>query len=418
MFDFANSSYTTVIVSVAYSIYFVKAVAGEENGAFLWGLGNFVSQGLVLLSAPVVGAIADFSGSKKRLLLLSYLGCVLGTALLGWVGPGDVALGLTLFVVSNVFYSTGENVVAAFLPEIAPKESLGRVSGFGWALGYIGGLGCLVACKPFFAGGFGPENASDLQSSFLVVAGFFLVSGLPTFLLLKERGTATPLPAGDNYAGVGFRRVGETLRDVRRYRQLFRFLIVFLLYNCGVLIVVTFAGIYAEREIGMAPNELVVFFIVVQLSASAGAFACGFLQDAIGSKPTIALTLLIWIGVCLAAYATSSVRAFYVVGNLAGLAMGSSMSAGRALVGHLSPVSRSGEFFGFWGLAWKLSAALGPLVFGVMERLSGYREAILMTICFFVAGLVGLFWVDEDEGRQAAAETSGVPPEGPEAKSL
>jgi UMF1 family MFS transporter len=408
MFDFANSSYTTVIVTVAYSIYFMEAVAEGTDGPFLWGVANFVSQGIVLLTAPWIGAIADFSRTKKRLLLISYCGCVLATACLGWVAPGDVILGLTLFVISNVFYSSGENLVASFLPEIAPTESIGRVSGFGWALGYVGGLTCLIACYPLLAGGFGADNAPNLRISFVLVAVFFLLSGLPTFIFLKERGTATTLTEGERYAGIGFRRVAETLRNLRHFRQLFRFLVVFLIYNCGVLIVVTFAGIYAAREIGMEPDELTIFFIVVQISAAVGALACGFLQDAIGSKRTISITLVVWSGVCLAAYFTSTATAFYVVGNFAGLAMGSSMSAGRALVGRLSPLARTGEFFGFWGLAWKLSAALGPLVFGILQRFSGLREAILLTVGFFVAGLLGLFWVDEEEGRAAALAASGL----------
>ncbi|MBI4602031.1 MAG: MFS transporter, partial [Planctomycetes bacterium] len=149
-FDFANSSYTTMISTFTFALYFTKTVAREaglapEAGDFLWGLGVAASQGIVLLTAPVVGAIADFSGSKKRFLFLSYLGCVLGTACLGLVGPGDVALGFTLFVVSNVFYSAGENLIAAFLPEITTPERMGRVSGLGWALGYLGGLGSLAA---------------------------------------------------------------------------------------------------------------------------------------------------------------------------------------------------------------------------------------------------------------------------------
>ena len=407
MFDFANSSYTTVIVTVAYSVYFVETVTSgagldEEAGNLYWSLGLAASQLVVLATAPVLGAVIDFTAAKKRVLALTFLGCVAGTFALGWVGPGDVALGLALFCLSNCLFSMGENVVAAFLPELVSAERMGRISGLGWAFGYVGGLLSLIVCFPFLKDGFGPDNTHGAQRAFMAVALFFLVGGLPTFLFLRERAQVQPRPQGMGLVRAGISRVHGTLREIRRYRQLFRFLLVFFVYNLGVTVVIGFSSLFGTQELGMGTAELMNLFIVVQLSASIGAFGFGVLQDRIGSQTALSLTLLIWVAVCVGAYFSTTAVHFYVVGNLAGIAMGSSQSGARALVGMFSPADRSGEFFGFWGLVWKLSAVVGPLGFGLLQRELGMRSAVLLTAVVFVAGIVGLFFVDENEGREAA----------------
>ncbi len=407
LFDFANSSFTTIIVTVVFSVYFVETVVeagggSAEDGTFYWGLGLSVSQILVLLSAPVVGALADFSGIKKKLLFVTFVGCVMGTWALAWVGPGDLLLGLSVFVLANFFFSSGENLIAAFLPEITTPERMGRISGMGWALGYVGGLGALVACYPLVSGGFGPEQADSVQKSFMVVAVFFLVGGLPTFLFLRERARPQLLPDGQTYLTIGFTRVFETLRRIREHRQLFRFLPVFCCYNCGVIIVISFSSIYATTELDMAPTALMNFFIVVQVSASVGALGFGFLQDRTGAKTAINLSLVVWLVVCLGAAFCRTTGQFYVIGNFAGIAMGASQSGARALVGTFSPAGRSGEFFGFWGLVWKLSAVVAPLVFLALVSGLGMRYAVLATGAFFLVGIVGMTFIDEKEGRREA----------------
>ncbi len=406
LFDFANSSYTTVVITVAFAVYFVEAVApAGTDGQLYWGAAIAVSQFLVLCTAPIIGAIADYSAAKKKLLLVTFIGCVAATAALGVVRPGDLWLGFALLVASNVFFSSGENLIAAFLPEIAPPDKMGRISGYGWALGYIGGLGSLFACYPFFADGFGAENSVNIRWAFVLVACFFFAGGLPTALFLRERAVATRRATGRSYAAIGFSRVFGTLRDLRGHRQLFRFLGVFLVYNCGVQIVITFGAIFAESEIGMSGGELMIFFMILQVSAAVGAFGFGVFQDRAGAKAALALSLLVWIGVTLGAYVAETATHFYVVGNLAGVAMGSAQSGARALVGTFSPPGRSGEFFGFWGLVWKLSAALGPLMFGFASSQLGMRSAVLLTTLFFVVGVVGLTFVDEREGRREAEST-------------
>lgn len=407
LFDFANSSFTTIIVTVVFSVYFkrtvVEAAGGSaDDGTFYWALGLSLSQVLVLLSAPVVGAIADFSAIKKKLLFVTFVGCVAGTWALAWVGPGDLWLGIAIFMLSNFFFSSGENLIAAFLPEITTPERMGRVSGAGWALGYVGGLLSLVACYPLVSGGFGPGNADSVQRSFVVVAVFFLAGGLPTFLFLRERARPQALPEGQTYVTIGFRRVFETLKRVRDHRQLFRFLGVFLCYNCGIIIVVSFSSIYADQELNMGSQQLMIFFIVVQVSSSLGAFAFGYLQDRTSAKTALNLSLVVWLVVCLGAYVCRTATLFYVIGNLAGIAMGASQSGARALVGTFSPPGRSGEFFGFWGLVWKLSAAVSPYVFSYVNSTLGMRYAVLGTGAFFLVGIVGMTAIDEKEGRREA----------------
>ena len=407
MFDFANSSYTTLILTFSFPIYFtdvVVAAAGMEGMKdSLWGMSVSLSQAIVLLTAPVVGAIADYSGAKKKFLAFTYIGCIAGTACLAALSPQNLIPCLAAFVFATVCFSSGENIVAAFLPEIAPPGKMGRISGLGWALGYLGGLGSLFACMPFLLDGIDAAHADQVRLSFVAVALFFLLGGLPTFLFLRERALPRPLPPGKGYVAVGISRTLETLSRVRRYRQLFRFLGVFLLYTCGINIVVVFATRFAKEAMGMTTGQLLIFFCILQLSASLGAFAFGVLQDRLGSKLAIQLSLVLWIGACLGAYWTTSLTVFYAVGNIAGMAMGAAQSGGRALVGTFSPVSRSGEFFGFWGLSWKLSGVIGPLVFGLASDALGMRPAILITTAFFVLGLIAMSFIDEEQGRRAAA---------------
>jgi MFS transporter, UMF1 family len=409
MFDFANSSFTTIVITIVFSVYFVQIAAmGSRSGDFLWSLGNFISQGFVLITAPLFGAIADYSASKKKFLFLSYSICIIFTALLYFVTPGAALLGLILFVIGNFAYSSGENLIASFLPEIAKPEDMGKISGFGWSLGYMGGLLALVCCLPFLKGGFVLQNEHNLRITNLVVAGFFLLAGIPTFLFVRERKKSSDLPPGKSYFGVGIQRIRETFHNLKNFSELSKFLIVFGIYNCGVTTVIYFASIYAVNTIKLTANELIVFFLITQVSSSIGAFLFGLIQDKIGAKRTIYMTLTIWLVVIVGAFLSTGRTTFFIIGNLAGLGLGSSQSAARALVGRFSPIEKSGEFFGFWGLFWKGSSAVGPLVFGTLSSVTGsQRIAILATGLFFLVGMVGLTFVDERKGIEAVKAYNG-----------
>jgi MFS transporter, UMF1 family len=409
-FDFANSSFTTIIITIVYSVYFRNIIAmGRTDGDRLWAFGNTISQTLVLLSAPLLGAIADYSAFKKRFLFLSYITCIIFTALLTLTRPGEILFALGIFIVANFAFSSGENFIASFLPEISKPEDMGKISGFGWALGYIGGLVSLLLCFPLLKGGFGIENADNLRMTNLLVAVFFLIAGIPTFLWVRERKKATDLPPGMSYVRAGFSRIQDTFAHIRRFRELFRFLIIFGIYNCGVTTVVVFAAIYAVETVKLTGSEFLVFFLITQISASLGAFLFGLAQDRIGPKKTIYATLTIWLVTIAGAYFSTDKTMFFIVGNLAGLGLGSSQSAARALVGLFSPVEKSAEFFGFWGLFWKLSTAIGPLVFGLLSSGTGnQRLAILVTGVFFIIGMIGLGFINEKAGIEAARSYGSV----------
>ncbi|MEM7050162.1 MAG: MFS transporter [Acidobacteriota bacterium] len=404
MFDFANSSYTTLIVTVAFSVYFTKLVAPGDQADFLWGLGILISNLVVMATSPIVGATADDSGRKKFFLAATYLLCVAGTATLFWVKPGQVTLGLTLFVISNIAYAMGENLAGAFLPEISTPKNIGRISGFGWGLGYFGGLACLAACWPLLAGGFTSDNVDNLRLAWLVTAAFFLISGLPTFLFLRER---APRPAAWSFvasARAGFGHLAETARAIGHFTELVRFLTVFFLFSCGLMTIIAFASIFAERTLGFTSGELIVLFMALQLFSAGGAFVFGAIQDRLGARSTIQISLVLWIAVSVAAYFCQTKSFFWAIAIAAGLGIGSLQSASRGLVGLFSPVAKSGEFFAFWGLAGKGAYMLGPFVFGALSSWSGsQRIAILANGLFFVLGLIGMQLVREERGLAAAS---------------
>lgn len=428
MFDFANSSYTTIIITVFFSVYFTKVVVAGPNADGIWGLGIFITNLLVMLSSPLVGALADGSGRKKTFLLGSYVLCVGATAALFFATPGQIVLGLVLLVVSNVAFSFGENFAAAFLPEIATPEKIGRISAFGWGLGYFGGLVCLLLVRPLVAGldlprevlvgAEGTGALFELRMAWVVTAAFFLVAGLPTFLFLKERAPRRSSKSLKDFASEGFQRLGETARAITHFSELRRFLVIFFFYQAGLTTVVAFAGIFAERTLGFTTQELIVLFLMLQVASAAGALVFGWIQDRIGGRRSIQITLVIWVIVCVGSYFCQTKGQFWVLAGLAGLGIGSLQSASRAVVGLFSPREKSGEFFGFWGLAGKAAYMVGPIFFGVVSSLTGsQRTAILTTTVFFVIGLIGMAWVDEEHGHAEAArwhaEKSGATLEDP-----
>ncbi len=409
MYDFANSGYTTVVWTAIFNAYFVGVVAaahGHGMATLLWTLATGTTNLLVLASAPVVGAIADYGAHKKRILAFTTAGCVLATALLALVDRGDVALAIALVILSGFMFASSENLIAAFLPEIASEKEIGRISGYGWSLGYLGGLAVLGLCLAYidWAEARGQEPTQYVPATLLITAAAFGIAAAPTFLWLRERARPTALPPGSGYLRIGLRRVRETVAHARRFRDLFCFLVTLAVYYAGINTVVVLAAVYAQQVMGFSTRESVFLILVVNVTAAVGAFAFGAVQDRFGAVRTLAITLLVWIAALVLAYFTEGRAAFWVVANLIGIALGSSQSAGRALVGLLSPPGRTAEFFGLWGLAGKLAAIVGPLSYGAVTYLSqgSHRLALLTTTGFFIAGLALLATVDERRGRAAA----------------
>jgi UMF1 family MFS transporter len=407
MYDFANSGYTTVVITAVFSAYFVGVVVGNAPWAtFAWTAALAVSYALIMVTAPVIGAYADVHAAKKRLLLLTTAGCVVFTAGLALVGRGELALGIALVILSNFFFGSGENLIAAFLPELARGEAMGRVSGWGWSLGYCGGLVALGACLVYVthAQARGATAAEFVPVTMLITAALFAIASLPTFLFLRER--AQPVAGASDVAWSAFARVAETLGHARRYADLWRFLVCVVFYQAGIMTVVALAAVYSQEVMGFTTRDTLTLILVVNVTAAAGAFAFGHLQDRFGHVRTLEITLIGWLAAVVLAWMATSAAMFWIVANLVGICMGSSQSAGRALVGYLSPPARTAEFFGLWGLAVKLSAILGPLTYGVVTwiTLGDHRIAMLVTGAFFIVGLVILAGLNVARGRRAALD--------------
>jgi UMF1 family MFS transporter len=405
MYDFANSGYTTVVITAVFSAYFVGAVAQQAPWAtFAWTAALSVSYLLIVVTAPLIGAWADAHAAKKRLLLYTTIGCVLGTAALWFAAPGAVALALVLVVVSNYFFGAGENLIAAFLPELADSKAMGRVSGWGWAFGYLGGLVSLAICLAYitWAGGQGQAAGQYVPVAMLITALLFALAATPTFLLLKER--AQPQPSLER----PWARVMRTVHEAARFRDLRRFLLCIVFYQAGIQAVIALAAIYAQEAMKFTMQQTIVLILVVNVTAAVGAFAFGYLQDAIGHVRSMALILLGWIVMIATAYFADDAPTFWVAANLAGLCMGSSQAAGRAIVGYLTPRDREAEFFGLWGLATKTASIFGPLTYGAVTWVfhGNHRLGILAVGAYFIVGLALLVGLDVERGRQAAIQPS------------
>jgi MFS transporter, UMF1 family len=421
MFDFANQAFTLLIITVVFGELFTTVIVGDRGDGYrlanlLWSLALAVSYLMVVITGPLCGAVMDYHAAKKRFLFVSYLATVGATAMLYFVEPGYVVLGLLLIVVSNYAYSMGESFIAAFLPDLGPPEDMGKISGFGWSLGYVGGL---------FAAGFtllvlGEATADNFERIRWVgpfAAGFFLVTAIPTFLWVKERGT--PQPPGKSYHQIAWERVATTLHELRHFRDLGIFLVSLLFSMAGVYIIIAFAFIYGAQVIGWDESIRNIMFIIVQITAAAGALGFGFIQDRIGTKLTYLLTLTLWVAAIFAIWATPEVTAFLnesleldweaqhlflLVGCLAGLSLGSSQSASRALVGLFSPTRKAAEFFGFWGLANKLAGVFGIIGLGLLQTVVGLQASILLCAALFIIAILICLAVNQARGQQAARD--------------
>lgn len=383
-FDFANSAFTTIVITVVGLPYFKAVVADGANAAEgWWGTTLALSQAAVLLLAPLIGVVADVHARKKRYLAVTAIICSAATALMCGIDAGQIWLMLGLLFVANVAFSTSENICSAFLPEISTPQNVGRISGYGWSFGYLGGLISLLIALAIIQSGEGRA-----QWTFLAVGLFFFLASLPTLLLLKERAKPRVLSPGQTYRQLAWKQFGDMRRELPQHRTLMTFFAAMTCYLAGLMAVVGFAAGYATEVIGMAQTQIIGLFVILQLAGVAGAFAFGLLQDRLGSKPPLVLALVVWIVACLWAAVCDSVTEFYGIGVLAGVGMGSLQSASRAVVSTLTPPGRAGEFFGYWGFFAKLAAVIGTFVFGNLVSLTDYRIAITANAGFFIVGLL------------------------------
>lgn len=406
LFDFGNTAFSVIVVTVIYSTYFIEQVTGGQLR--LWGLTVSLSMIVAAAIAPPLGAAADHSHNKKLFLLLFTLACIISTALLYFVQPGMVLLGMMLFVVANVGFEGGIVFYDAFLPSITSRRSYGRVSGYGFAMGYLGALAVLLIVNFMLPDAANPEYLFRVRLSFVVAALFFLVFSIPMFVWVPE-----PARTGEKATAImraGFEQSSRTFRALfieRQYPSIARFLIAFFIYNDAILTIIAFSAIFAKSILQMSNQQLIIFFAVVQTSAVVGSVLFGFVTDKIGPKKTITITLFIWLSITVGAYFVTSIGAFYVVAMGAGAAIGSSQSASRSLMALLTPKEREAEFFGFYdGLCGKASAVVGPTVYGLIAGVTNQRFAVLFIGLFFLAGLIILQGVGEPERQSSASSHS------------
>ncbi|MFZ5949047.1 MAG: MFS transporter [Stygiobacter sp.] len=410
LFDFANTSYSIVVVTFLYAVYFKQTVLSRQPiGDFYWSIGTSVSMFITALISPILGAIADYSAGKKRFLLVFTLACIISTSLLYFVNKGDVFLGLLLFIIANVGFEAGLVFYDSFLPELTAPKNYGRVSGYGFAMGYLGSLTTLAIVYPFITNNL-------IKESFPISALVFLIFSLPLFLFLKEN--KNNIEKKESFLRIGFFRVFNTVTNLKKYKNLTLFLISFFFYIEGVNTVIFFSGNYATTTLNFSLGQLIVFFLIVQSTAILGSLLFGFIADSFGQKKSLISSLIIWIFTILIAFVTSDKNSsvvirvsnyfnitieqfgnysFYFVGLLAGSVMGATQSTSRSLMSKLTPFDKKTEFFGFYSFFGKSSAILGPLVFGYVSFISGDQRLAILTInIFFFIGLFILTYVKDN----------------------
>ena len=401
MYDFANSGYTTVVLTAVFNVYFIGVVAqGAGWGTLAWTLALSASNLLVLLLMPAIGAWADAHAAKRRLLIISTIACVATTALLALAGRGDLWLAVAAIVLSNFFYAVGESITAAFLPELARHEAMGKVSGWGWSFGYFGGMLSLGLCLGYVlqAQKNGQTATDFVPVTMLITAVIYGVAACATFVLLKERARPQSAVAATQKSALTV--LLQSWAQAGPYTDFKRLLLCAVFYQAGIAVVIALAAVYADQVMKFSQGETMALVFIVNIAAAVGAFAFGYWQDRLGHKRALAVTLVIWIIMVLIAALTETRAWFWLAAALAGLAMGSSQSCGRAMAGTLIPKARLAEFFGLWTFAVRLAAIIGPITYGLVTWMTdnNHRLAILATGSFFVIGLVLLRRVDMRRG--------------------
>lgn len=419
MFDFANSAYTTVVITAVYSAFFVSAIVPAEAAArdSYWALAMVGPSVLTLGLAPLVGAACDASGHKKRWLAAASALCVGGTASLVFVGPGDVWLGVCLLVVATLGFNLTETFCASFLPDLAKPRDMARISGIGWATGYAGGLASLIVVSQLFiVADEASQYAEWVRQNRLAMpltALFFAVAALPMFVFVRERSRAATggAPGLAALFRAGVNQLGEGWSAVRADRVLVGFFGAFVVYMAGLQAVIKFVGIYARQEVMLSDGQMALLFLILQVSAAAGAFAFGVLESRMGARATLLLTLGGWvvatlaialIGPLSAILGVTPQLAFFGVAVLAGSGLGSVQSSSRAVVGMLAPAGRVAQVFGLWGVCMHIANILGMSFGPAADVLGSRRVAMFVIVGFFALGAALLMRVDLRSRTQRA----------------
>jgi UMF1 family MFS transporter len=417
MYDFANSAFATTILAVIFNKYFATVVAGGARGVDLFGfhlhgasLFTFavsLSMAISAVLSPFLGAVADSSGSKKRFLMIFCYTAILFTGLLFFVREGDYGIGALFFIIANIGFAGGNVFYNAFLPEISTDRNIGRISGMGWAVGYVGG-GLLLAINFVmlkYPGLLGfPEGYFTVHDCFLSVSFWWLIFSVPTFLFLKERAQGA-MPSSKISLRAGYRRLRHTFGRIKTFRELTKFLAAYLIYNDGIETVIVMASIFGAEVLGMETAEIILYFLMIQGIAFFGSLIFGYLADTIGNKKTVMISLGGWALIVVWAFRLGVFwdpkTEYWILGVLAGIVMGGSQAASRSLQGTFTPDANSAEFFGFFAISGKFASVVGPLIYGILIAITGsVQSGILSVLLFFVVGTTILWTVNEKKGME------------------
>ena len=426
MYDFANQPFTTLVVTFIYGTFFTKVIAENEIvGTMLWSRGITITAIIVALLSPIMGAIADRGGYRKLYLIFWTWVSIIGALILWFPVEGQVVFALTAFIIGNVGFEMGGVFCNAFLPEITTKKNIGRVSGYGWSFGYVGGLVALAIALLLFVNPDIPIFNLDktthehIRATNIMVALWFAIFSIPTFLYVNQE--KRPKQKIKPMIIESIIQVRNTFRNVRQYKEMTKFLIARLIYNDGLITVFAFGGIYAAGTFGFSFQDILIFGIVLNVAAGLGAFMMGFLDDMIGGKSTIQISNVGLIIACIIAVSApdrdlfnitlpilgsiliTGKSMFWLSGILIGIFSGPNQSASRSLMARFVPKDRENEFFGFFAFSGKATAFMGPFLLGVLTQIfESQRYGIAVVILFLIVGFILLRSVDEDAGIAAS----------------
>ncbi len=360
-YDFGNSAYASVVLLAVFSTYFSSVVVDHIKGPSLWNLAVGIAAILVAVSSPVLGTIADFSRAKKKLLFVFTAMSVIFTGLLFFVQKGDVAMGMIFFILAEIGYRGSQVFYDALLVDVSTPANIGKVSGNGWAMGMLGGILCLaIVLVPIQLVG----GTLMVRLAFLITAVFFAISSIPVFLNVKQINEPEKLADGETTFSHAFKKLGQTFRDVKRYKEFIKYAIAFLIYNDGIMMLMDNAAIIAGILYGFQTSELIVLIIILQVAGAAGAFLGGWVSNKYSSKQAILWSLVMLLLVITSLFFINSKTIFYVIGALAGFSLSGVQAVSRTMVSQLSPQEKTAEFYGFLSVAGRTSTFVGPLVFG------------------------------------------------------
>tara|TARA_Y100000588_G_scaffold130024_1_gene142407 strand:+ start:2339 stop:3607 length:1269 start_codon:yes stop_codon:yes gene_type:complete len=406
LYDFANSAYPTIITTVAFSVFFKEVITkGVVYGDLLWGTSISLSMVLSIIIAIPLSAIADIYDKRKMFLFLFSLICIVFTALLSLLEEGMILTAIFIFVISSVGFECSIVFYNSYLPNLSTKENIGKISGWGWGLGYFGGLLCLILCYPFLKGGYELANQIEYKKSFLITSIFFAIFSLPMLFTLRKSYQKNILTKNSKSQLI-FKELYQLMQQYKNNINALKFLVAFFLFNDGIITIIAFCSIYAVSTLAFTMQENLLLFICIQISAGLGSFAFGYISDSIGHRKTLISTLIIWCLIIIAAFLNTSKNEFFIIGIGAGVLLGSTQSSSRAMMASYIPEMHEAKGYAIYGICGKFSSILGPITFGVISSmLSNQRMAILSILIFFIPSIYLLCRIkDKEEKKEKSNE--------------